>query len=58
MMNRICYDAAMSRKKTRLEALAASRERDLGSETDSEEENQTKVRVYRLIDRLVGWLVE
>ena len=28
------------------------------AETDSEEENQTKVRVYRLIDRLVGWLVE
>ena len=41
VMNRICYDA-MSRKKTRLEALAASRERDLGSDSDSDQE-ETKV---------------
>ena len=32
MMNRICYDA-VTRKKSRLEALAASRERNLGSGT-------------------------
>jgi len=39
MMNRICYDA-VTRKKSRLEALAASRERNLGSDSDSEE-NET-----------------
>ena len=45
VMNRICYDA-MSRKKTRLEALAASRERDLGSDSDSDQEEAKVLEIF------------
>jgi len=42
-MNRMCFDPVNRKKKDRLEALALSRERELGSETDSDEENISKV---------------
>ena len=40
MINRICggENSSASKKKSRLEALAASRDRELGPDTDSEEE--------------------
>ena len=44
-MNRMCFDPVSRKKKDRLDALALSRERELGSETDSEEEeNLSKVK--------------
>ena len=54
MMNRICFDA-VTRKKSRLEALAQSRERTLGSETDSDDEQfvskKSKAKMSRKMTR-------
>ena len=42
-MNRICYDA-VTRKKSRLEALAQSRERTLGSDSDTDDDGGEVVK--------------
>ena len=56
MMNRICFDA-VTRKKSRLEALAQSRERTLGSDSDTDDEAEVvkkgKAKIPRKMTRWV-----
>ena len=58
MINRICggENSSASKKKSRLEALAASRDRELGPDTDSEEELDKESKQNCLVAVIAGMM--